>query len=337
MPSRERSAQMKRRQFIHLVAGTVASSPFAARAQQTAVPVVGYLGIETPERFGVRVTAFQQGLAAMGYEDGRSVLIEYRWAAGQTDRLPELAAELVRRQVNVIVTPGSVVAALAAKAATTTIPVVFEIGPDPVAAGLVRSLSRPEGNVTGITSLNTQVGPKRLELLHELLPNAKNIALLVNPTNRVNTENTVKDLENPSRAFGLQLHVLNASTDRELEVAFGRLAELRIEGLIFASDIFFHSRPQQLAALSLKHAIPAVLAVREFAVAGGLLSYGGDIRETHRQAGLYAGRILKGEKPAALAVQQVTKLQLTINLKTAKALGITVSLPLLGRADEVIE
>jgi putative ABC transport system substrate-binding protein len=328
---------VRRRQFIRLIAGTAASWPFAAQAQQSAIPVVGYLGSESPERFGIRVGAFHQGLAAMGYDAGRSVMIEYRWAGGQTDRLPALAAELVRRQVNVIATPGSVIAALAAKAATTTIPVVFEIGPDPVAAGLVRSLSRPEGNVTGVTSLNTQVGPKRLELLLELLPTAKNFAVLVNPNNQLNTRNTLKDLEAPSRALGLQLHVLNASTEHELELAFAQLAQKRVEGLIFASDIFFHSRAQQLAALTLKHAVPSVLAVREFAVAGGLISYGGDIRESHRQAGLYAGRILKGEKPADLAVQQVTKLQLTINLRTAKALGIAVSLPLLGRADEVIE
>ena len=273
----------------------------------------------------------------MGYDEGRSVTIEYRWAGGQTDRLAALAADLVRRQVDVIAAPGNIVAALAAKAATTTIPIVFETGADPVAAGLVRSLNRPEGNVTGITSLNLEVGPKRLELLHELLPNVKNFAVLVNPANRVSAETTVKDLDAPSRALGLQLHVLNASDESEIEAVFANLAPLQVGGLIIGGDVFFHSRPAQLAALSLKHAVPTVLAVREFALAGGLISYGGDISESHRQAGIYAGRILKGEKPSDLAVQQVTKLQLVINLRTAKALGITVSLPLLGRADEVIE
>jgi putative ABC transport system substrate-binding protein len=301
------------------------------------MPVVGYLGGESPERFGIRVGAFQQGLSAMGYDEGRSVIIEYRWAGGQTDRLPALAADLVRRRVDVISAPGSIVAALAAKAATTTIPIVFETGLDPVAAKLVTSLNRPEGNVTGITSLNSEVGPKRLELLHELLPSVKKLAVLVNPTNQLNTEATRKDLHEPSRALGLELHFLNASTEREVETTFAGLAQLQVGALIISSDIFFHSRAQQLATLSLKYAVPAVLAVREFAVAGGLISHGGDIRESHRQAGTYIGRVLKGEKPADLPVQQVTKLQLVINLRTAKALGITVSLPLLGRADEVIE
>ena len=328
---------MRRRDFLGVLGGAATLWPIMAHAQRPTMPVVGYLGSESPERFGIRVSAFHQGLSTMGYDEGRSVTIEYRWAGGQTDRLPALAADLVRLQVNVIAAPGSIVAAHAAKAATTTIPVVFETGLEPVAAGLVRSLNRPEGNVTGVTSLNAEVGPKRLELLHELLPSAKKFALLVNPTNQLNTETTIRDLEGPSRAMGLQLHVLKASTEREFENAFANLAPLQVGGLIIASDIFFHSYPQQLAALSLKHAMPAVLAVREFAMAGGLISYGGDIRESHRQAGIYTGRILKGEKPAQLAVQRVTKLQMVINLKTAKALGITVSLPLLGRADEVIE
>jgi putative ABC transport system substrate-binding protein len=337
MPSNGPRTHVRRRQFIHLVAGAAASWPFAARAQQSAVPVIGYLGSETPERFGVRVSAFRQGLAAMGYDDGRSLTIEYRWAGGQTDRLPALAAELVRRQVKVIATPGSVISALAAKAATATIPIVFEIGVDPISSGLVRSLSRPEGNVTGVTSLNVEVGPKRLELMHELLPSAKSFAVILNPNNRINTQLTTQDLQGPARSFGLQLHFLNAGTEAEFEPAFAKAVQLQVGGVIIASDILYHGRAQQLAALSLKHAVPAVLGVSEFAAAGGLISYGGDIRESHRQAGLYTGRILKGEKPTDLAVQQVTKLQLVINLRTAKALGITVSLPLLGRADEVIE
>jgi putative ABC transport system substrate-binding protein len=237
----------------------------------------------------------------------------------------------------VIATPGSGAAALAAKAATTTIPVVFEAGVDPVAVGLVRSLNRPEGNITGITSMNIEFNPKRLELLHELVPEAKSFAVLVNPTNPVSANAAMKDLEGPSRALGLQLHVLNASADREIESVFAKLAQLKVGGLIIAADTFFHNRAQRLAALTLKHAVPAVLAVREFAVVGGLVSYGGSIRETHRQAGIYTGRILKGEKPADLPVQQVTKVELYINLKTAKTLGLTVPNTLVGRADEVIE
>ena len=328
---------MQRRKFIAGLSGIIAL-PLTAHAQQrTAMPTVGYLGSESPERFGIRVGAFRQGLSAMGYDEGRNVIIEFRWAGGQSHRLPELAADLVSRRVDVIAAPGSVVAALAAKAATTTIPIVFETGLDPVVAKLVGSLGRPEGNVTGISSLNVEVGPKRLELLHELLPSVKKFAVLVNPNNQLNTVTTRKDLDGPSRTLGLELHFLNAGTEREFEAVFASLAALQVGAVIIAGDIFFHSRAQQLAELSLKYAVPAVLAVREFAVAGGLISYGGDIRESHRQAGIYAGRILKGEKPADLAVQQVTKLQLTINLRTAKALGVAVSLPLLGRADEVIE
>ena len=273
----------------------------------------------------------------MGFDDGRNVKIEYRWANGQNDQLPGMAADLVRQQVAVIATPGSVVSALSAKAATTTIPIVFETGVDPVGAGLVKSLSRPEGNVTGITSLNAHVAPKRLELMHELLPKAKIFAVLVNPANRANLEMTMKGSEGPARAFGLQLHFLNASTENEIESAFVKLAEPDIGGLIVAADIFFNSRAQQFATLTLKHRVPAVHSVRDFAVAGGLVSYGGNIRDSHRQAGIYTGRILKGEKPANLPVQQVTKVELTMNLKTAKALGISVPNTLVGRADEVIE
>lgn len=328
---------MRRRDFIKIITGSAVAWPIAARAQQPAMPVIGYLGSETPERFGIRVSAFREGLSAVGYDDGRNVVIEYRWAGGQLDRLPELATDLVRRQVSVIVAPGSVVAALAAKAATTTIPIVFETGVDPVAAGVVKSLNRPEGNITGITSLNADINPKRLELLHELLPKARSFAVLVNPTNPVNADMSMKSLDGPSRAFGLQLHFLNASTERDFESVFAKLAQLQVGGLIIAADIFFNSRGQQFAALTLKHGVPAAHSVREFAVAGGLVSYGGNIAETHRQAGIYTGRILKGEKPANLPVQQTTKVELYINLKTAKALGINVPNSLVGRADEVIE
>lgn len=328
---------MRRREFIKVIAGSAAAWPLAAPAQQPAIPVVGYLGSETPEKFGIRLSAFQQGLSAMGFDDGRNVKIEYRWADGQIDRFPALAADLVRQKVSVIATPGSGVAALAAKAATTTIPVVFETGLDPIAAGLVKSLSRPEGNITGITSLNVAVAPKGLELLHELLPQANSLAVIVNSANPVNTDTNLKNLEAPARARGLQLHVLNANTERDFDAAFARLVQLHAGGLVVAPDIMFNSRAQQLAALTLKHAVPAVHTVREFAVAGGLMSYGGNIRETHRQAGIYTGRILKGEKPADLPVQQVTKVEFVINLKTAKALGLNVPNTLIGRADEVIE
>ena len=328
---------MRRREFISLFAGTAAAWPLAARAQQPAMPVIGYLGSETPEKFGIRVTAFLQGLGAMGYDEGRNVKIEYHWANGQNDRLPELAADFVRRKVTVIVAPGSVVAALAAMAATKTIPIVFETGVDPVGAGLVKSMNRPEGNITDITSLNAHVAPKRLELMQELLPKAKRFAVLVNPANQANLDMTIKGSEAPARALGLQLHFLNASTEHDIESAFEKLAQLEVGGLIVAADIFFNSRAQQFAALTLKHRVPAVHSVRDFAAAGGLVSYGGNIRDSHRQAGVYTARILKGEKPANLPVQQVTKVELTINLKTAKALGITVPNTLIGRADEVIE
>jgi len=328
---------MRRREFLGVFASFAAAWPLTVRAQQPAMPVVGYLGSESPELFASRLSAFRQGLSEMGYDEGRNVTIEYRWANGQIDRLAALAADLVRRQVTVIATPGSGVAALAAKAATTTIPVVFESGVDPVAVRLVGSLNRPEGNVTGITSMNIEFNPKRLELLHELVPKAKSFAVLVNPTNPLSASAAMKALDGPSHALGLQLHILNASTEREFESVFAKLTELQVGGLLIAADTFFHNRAGQLAALTVKHAVPAVLAVREFAMAGGLVSYGGNIRETHRQAGIYTGRVLKGEKPANLPVQQVTKVDFVINLRTAKALGLTVSLPLLGRADEVIE
>ena len=327
---------MRRRDFIRAIAGSAVAWPIAAGAQQPAMPVVGYLGIENPERFAGRLSAFRQGLSAAGFDEGRNVAIEYRWADGQLDRLPTLAADLVR-QATVIATPGSGVAALAAKAATTTVPIVFETGLDPVAAGLVKSLNRPEGNITGITSLNVVVTPKGLELLHELVPTAKSFAVLVNPNNSVNTNAIMKSLEAAAHARGLQLHVLNASAERDFDSIFGKLSQLHAAGLVIPADTIFNSRAQQLAALALQHAVPAVHTVREFTATGGLMSYGGDIKETHRQAGIYTGRILKGEKPADLPVQQVTKVELVINLKTAKTLGMTVPNTLIGRADEVIE
>jgi putative ABC transport system substrate-binding protein len=327
---------MRRRDFIALVGGA-AVWPLAARAQQPAMPVIGYLGSETPDLFATRLTAFRQGLGATGFDEGRNVAIEFRWADGQPGRLPALAADLVRRQVAVIAAPGSAAAGLAAKAATTTIPVVFETGLDPIEAGLVKSLNRPDGNVTGITSLNADVAPKGLELLHELIPQAKKFSVLVNRDNAVIADIIMKGVEASSRAFGLELQVLDANTESDFDAVFAKLVQPRAGGLLIAPNPVFNTRAQQLAALALKYAVPTVHGVREFALAGGLMSYGGNIRESHRQAGIYTGRILKGEKPANLPVQQATKVELYINLKTAKALGVNIPNTLIGRADEVIE
>jgi len=327
---------MRRRQFISLAAAAACAWPAAGFGQQPGVPVIGYLGRQTPEGFASRLAAFRRGLRETGYDEGHNVAVEYRWAAGHDERLPALAEELVRRRVNVLVAPGGVPAALAAKAATTTIPVVFEMGGDAVALGLVKSMNRPEGNVTGATSLNQDLHEKRLELLRELVPAASEFAVAINPDNPANVE-LKKKLDGPARDLGVKLNFFNARSDRDLDVMFTELDRLRPGGLLIAADTFFNVRSQQLAALALKHAVPAITQSPEFAVAGGLLSYAGDVGESHRQAGIYTGRILKGETPADLPVQQVTKVELTINLKTAKALGLTVSLPLLGRADQVIE
>jgi len=327
---------MRRRDFITFLGGA-AVWPFAARAQQPAMPVIGYLGSETPDLFATRITAFRQGLGAMGFDEGRNVGIEFVWADGQPDRLSALAADLVRRKVAVIAAPGSAAAGLAAKAATTTIPVVFETGLDPVQAGLVKSLNRPEGNVTGATSLNSAVTPKGLELLHELLPQAKIFSVLINPANTVISDIVLKGVETSSRALGLELQILNAEAGNDFEAVFAKLVQARTAGVLITANPVFNSRAHELAALTLKHAVPAVHAVREFAMAGGLMSYGGNIRESHRQARIYTGRILKGEKPANLPVQLATKVELYINLKTAKALGINIPNTLIGRADEVIE
>jgi putative ABC transport system substrate-binding protein len=327
---------MRRRAFFALIGGA-AAWPLAARAQQSAVPVVGYLGAESPELFATRLGAFRQGLRASGYEEGRNVAIEYRWAQGHNDRLPELAADLVKRQVAVLAAPGSVAAALAAKAATTTIPVVFEIGADPIAAGLVDSLSRPTGNVTGVTSLNAQVGPKRLEMLHELLPQAKVFGLLVNPTNPKNASETSASLQAAARTLGLDLHVLNAGTESDFDAAFAQLAKLHAAGLVIANETFFANRSEQLAALATRYAMPAVHQSREFVLAGGLMSYGGSVKQSHTVAGAYTGRILAGAKPTDLPVQQVTKVEMAVNLKAAKALDISFPASLLALTDEVIE
>jgi putative tryptophan/tyrosine transport system substrate-binding protein len=327
---------MRRREFIAGMVAATASWPLAARAQQPAMPVIGYLGPESPERFALRLRAFHQGLGSTGYHEGKNVAIEYRWAEGHNDRLPALAAELVRRGVAVIAAPGGVPGALAAKAATSTIPIVFEMGADPVAMGLVASLSRPGGNVTGVTSLNAEVAPKRLELLYELVPTASRFGLLVNPTNPKNAAATKSEIESAARRLGLALDVLQAGTEGDFDDVFAKLARLKAP-LVIANDTFFANRSEQLAALALEHAVPAGHQSREFAAAGGLLGYGGSVVQSHSQAGIYTGRILAGEKPADLPVQQVTKVEMYVNLRTAKIWGLDVPLSLIGRADEVFE
>jgi putative ABC transport system substrate-binding protein len=326
---------VRRREFITLLGGAAATWPLAVRAQQSAMLVIGFLNGGTPEGYASYVRAFRQGLSETGYVEGRNVAIEYRWAEGQYDRLPALVADLVRRQVTVIAAT-STPAALAAKAATTTIPIVFSTGADPVQIGLVASLSRPGGNATGATQLNVEVAPKRLQLLHELLPTATIMAVLVNPANS-NSE-SITGLQGAARTLGLQLHVLDASIERDFDAVFATLLQLQAGALVIGSaDPFFVSRSEQLGALTLRHRVPAIHALRDFVVGGGLMSYGGSVADEFRTVGGYTGRILNGEKPADLPVQQGTKVELIINLKTAKALGITVPLSLLGRADEVIE
>jgi putative tryptophan/tyrosine transport system substrate-binding protein len=327
---------MRRRQFITLLGGVAAAWPLAARAQRSAVPVIGVLSSESPEAAAIRVRAFHQGLSEVGFIEGRDLVVEYLWAEGQNDRLPALAADLVHRQVVAIACLGGP-PALAAKAATTTIPIVFQVGFDPVELGLVTSLNRPGGNITGIASLNTELGPKRLEVLHQLTSTEKILGLLVNPTNRNVAEVTVKVAQAAAESLGLQLHILYASNEHEFYAAFATLPARRVGGLAIGSDPFFLGHSQQLAALAMRHTTPALSPYREFALAGGLMSYGSDIKDQFRLVGVYIGRILKGEKPADLPVQQASKVELIINLKTAKILGLTVPTALLVRADEVIE
>ncbi len=328
---------MRRRRFITLLGSAAATpllQPLAARAEQAATPVVGFLNSRAAGEDPHLLAAFREGMDQIGYVVDRNVAMEYRWAEGQNDRLPALAADLVRRQVTVIA--ANAPAALPAKAATTTIPVVFNIPGDPVALGLVASLNRPSGNVTGITTLNVELEAKRLELLHELVPTASALAAVVNPTSP-NAEIVSRDLEAAAQSLGLQLHVLHASTESDFATIFEGLRQLGVGGVVIGADAFYNSRSERLAALSIQHRMPTIFQTRQFAAAGGLISYASSLTNSYRLFGVYTGRVLKGEKPADLPVQQSTKVELTINLKTAKALGLAVPLPLLGRADEVIE
>jgi ABC-type uncharacterized transport system substrate-binding protein len=332
---------MRRREFISLLGGAAAASsiswPLAAHAQQAAMPVIGLLDQRSPEELADRLRGLRQGLKDEGFVEGQNAAIDYRWAENRMDRLPELAAELVRRRVNVIAATGGIPSAFAAKAATTTIPIVFVSSDDPVRLGLVASVARPGGNLTGINFFSAELTAKRLELLRELVPAATRVALLVNPANAANTETTLREGEPAARAIGLQIQVLNASTIREINAAFASFARERPDALFVGIDPFFNSRRIQLVNLATRHALPASFPARDFAEAGGLMSYGASIVDAWRQVGSYAGRILKGAKPADLPVVQSSKFELVINAQTATMLGLTVPPMLLARADEVIE
>ena len=326
---------MRRRDFMSMLGGATAW-PLAARAQQ-ATPTIGYLGLETAELFASRLRAFREGLSSTGYEEGRNVTIQYRWAEGHNERVSALVADLVDRHVAVIAAPGGVPGAVAAKAATTAIPIVFEMGADPVALGLVESLNHPGGNVTGATSLSGEVLPKRLDLLHEVVPSATIFGLLVNPTNPANAQPSIKLAQAAADALRLHLEILYAGKEDDIDAVFATLVKLGAGGMVISNDTFYVTHQEQLAAASIHYAMPAISSSREFTAAGGLMSYSGSFAETHRLAGVYTGRILKGEKPADLPVVRATQVEFFINLKAAKALGLNIPLALLGRADEVIE
>jgi putative tryptophan/tyrosine transport system substrate-binding protein len=331
-----RGPSMRRREFITLLAASAASMPLAAHAQQPAMPVVGYLSTTSRDGGRERAAAFRRGLEQSGYVEGQNVAIEYRWADEQVERLPAFAADLVQRHVSVI-TAVTTPAALAAQAATTIIPIVFETGSDPVRLGLVTNLNQPGGNVTGATSLLVEVAAKRLELLHELLPTAKVMAFLVNPDDRALAQAQAREVLSAARNRKLELHVLNARSESDFDGVFAEVKRLRISGLVIGPGSVLYGGINKLAALTARHAVPAIWQDRDFPAAGGLMSYGSDISDSYRLAGVYTGRVLKGENPAELPVVQATKFELVINLKTAKALGLTVPMSLLGRADEVIE
>ena len=328
---------MRRRDFINVIAGSAVVWPLAARAQQPATPVIGFLSVTFAGEQPHWLAAFRKGLGETGYVEGHNVSIEYRWAEGQYNRLPELAADLIRHHVSVIVTPPSNPAALAAKTATTTIPIVFNVGADPVTLGLVASLSNPGANATGINFFTSDLVAKRLGLLHELVPKAVRIAVLINPSNVTANEATLPNIPEPARALGLQIQVLNASNGDEIDAAFKTLVNDRADALLVAPDAFLVSRRVQIAILSARHLVPAIYPNRDYAEAGGLISYAADVIDAVRQQGVYAGQILKGTKPADLPVVQSTKFELVINLRTAKAIGLEVPATLLSHADEAIE
>jgi len=327
---------MRRRKFVALLGGAALAGPRSPRAQQKAMPVIGFLASASPGLYAPILAAFRQGLRETGYVEGQNVAIEYRWAEGSYDRLPALAADLVARKVDVIVASGGLTPALAAKSATSTIPIVFGVGIDPVAGGLVVSLARPGGNLTGFSIIAAQLMPKRLELLTELVPRAKVIAFLVNPNNAA-TERAASSLEEAARAKGVRIAIVKAGSESEIDTAFATLVQPQAGALVVDADPFFSSRREQLLALASRDAIPAIYAWREFAAAGGLISYGPSLTAAPREAGIYAGKILKGEKPADLPVQQPTTFELVVNLKTAQALGLAMPQSILARADEVIE
>ena len=326
---------VRRRDFMTLI-GAAAAWPLPARAQQPAMPLVGYLGGLSPVTFAPRLAAFRKGLAETGYIEGQNVAIEYRWAEGQYDRLPALAADLVRRQVAVIAAMGGDAPALAAKGASTTIPIVFAVAADPVKAGLVSGLNRPGGNLTGVNFLLNMIAAKLFEVLNETVPKATTIGFLVNPSGP-EAESAISEVSLASQALGLELFVVKASSENKIDAAFATLAQERVGALLVGNDVFFYSRREQIVALAARHAMPAIYNVREFAQAGGLMSYGTSVDDAQRQAGVYVGRVLQGAKPADLPVQQAVKVELVLNLKTAKTLGLTFPLTLLGGADEVIE
>jgi putative ABC transport system substrate-binding protein len=328
---------VRRREFITLLGGATASWPVAGRAQQTAMPLIGILGTASPEANSGRLRAFYDGLQVAGFKEGQNVKSEYRWAEEGSGQIPEMAAQLLDHKVAVLVAAGGTLTALAAKAATTSVPIVFGIAGDPVGLGLVATLNRPGGNLTGVTSLNVEVAPKRLELLHELLPSITSIGLLVSPAVPAFSGPIIRMSQAFADAAGLRLHVLNARSEADFDGVFESLIKLQVGALVIAPDNLFTAHSEQLAALTVRHALPAIYEFYRFAAAGGLMSYGSSETEYYRLIGSYAGRILRGDTPADLPVQQSTKVELIINLKTAKVLGLTIPLPLLGRADEIIE
>jgi len=330
------SLDIGRRQFISALGGAAAAWPLAARAQQPALPVIGFLHAGVADGFVGEIAGFRKGLSETGYEDGRNVAIEFRWAEDHYDRLPDMAADLVRRNVAVIVaspTPP----ALAAKAATATIPIVFELGVDPVASGLVASLNRPGGNITGISNMSIALISKRIEVMHQVVPDAKLLAVLVNPTNAAATQTEIDDAQATQAPLGIQVQILQASTIGDIDAAFAKAVQLRAGALVISADPFLIGKYVEIATLAARHGVPTIHVQRNFVTSGGLISYGANLFDAYQLTGAYVGRILKGEKPADLPVQQSTKIEMVINLKAAKALGVTFPLPLLGRADEVIE